>query len=447
MEHLWNKKVYFGKKNLFFSQKNTKKNTQKKIKNKKKVSNFSKTQVQLVHFFKMSQPTNNVDVAAAVRKARTTATAYKYWMVTINNPTDADLTQCRVVADEHAVYSVFAKEVGEQGTPHVQGFVALKERMRVSALSKLLKRAYLAPCKGSTFSASMYCKKGEQSHAEWDELNVKGPNFGKNADFVETGDITLCNDAKRGGGGKRASHRLHEENTAKYDEVVQLAKKHRFEDIDAGMMLRFHASIKRIAQDHPVKLADLPFKTGHWYYGPPRTGKSRTARAEHAHCGYYDKPCNKWWDGYRGEDVVIIDDFDLNHKVLSTFVKRWTDHYAFPGEMKGTTVQIRPLKVIITSNYTPEEIWADDPVTAQAVRERCTFKHFAAGHAFRPTAIVPAVLPERPVNNEQPARNEPSAELAPLTPQLLAAEDPFEAPFNMDETLLSTLYNADEEAL
>jgi len=444
MEHPWNKSVLLGKKIYFFPKKTRKKTRKKNKKTKKKVKNFKVQAQNILIFFNMSQPTNNVDVAAAVRKARTTAVAYKYWMVTINNPTDDDLTQCRVVADEHTVYSVFAKEVGESGTPHVQGFIALKERMRLTALSKLLKRAYLAPCKGSTFSASMYCKKGEQSHDEWDQLNVKGPNFGKNADFVETGDITLCNEAKRGGGAKRNNRDM----AAAYDQVIELAKKHRFEDIDAGMMLRFHASIKRIAQDHPVKLADLPFKTGHWYYGPPRTGKSRTARAEHAHCGYYDKPCNKWWDGYRGEDVVIIDDFDLNHKVLSTFVKRWTDHYAFPGEMKGTTVQIRPLKVIITSNYTPEEIWADDPVTAQAVRERCTFKHFAAGHAFRPTAIVPAVLPERPVINEQPARNEPSAELAPLTPQLLAAEDPFVIPdFDMDETLLSTLYNADEEAL
>lgn len=386
----------------------------------------------------MSEPKNNVDVAAAVRKARTTAVAYKYWMVTINNPTDDDLNKCRIVADEHAVYSVFAKEVGESGTPHVQGFVALKQRMRLTGLKKLLPRARLDACKGSTFSASMYCKKGEQSHAEWDELNVKGPNFGKNADFVETGDINLCNDAKRGGAAKRNNRDM----AAAYDQVVELAKKHRFEDIDAGMMLRYHASIKRIAQDHPVKLADLPFKTGYWYYGPPRTGKSRTARAEHAHCGFYDKPCNKWWDGYRGEDVVIIDDFDTNHKVLSTFVKRWTDHYSFPAEMKGTTVQVRPLKVIITSNYTPEEIWADDPVTAQAIRERCTFKHFAAGHRFQPTAIVPAVLPERPAVDEQQARNEPSAELAPLTPQLLAAEDPFELPFNTDETLMS-LYNDD----
>lgn len=34
-----------------------------------------------------------------------------------------------------------------------------------------------------------------------------------------------------------------------------------------------------------------------WYYGEPRTGKSRTARAEG---DPYIKLPNKWWDGYNG---------------------------------------------------------------------------------------------------------------------------------------------------
>ena len=36
---------------------------------------------------------------------------------------------------------------------------------------------------------------------------------------------------------------------------------------------------------------------------------------------------NKWWDGYSGEDVVIIDDFGPNPGVPHELLKHWTDKY------------------------------------------------------------------------------------------------------------------------
>lgn len=306
----------------------------------------------------------------------------KFWMVTVNNPTQEDREACRKISDL-CDYTIFANEVGENGTPHIQGFIQLKVSKRRSALARMLTRAFLEPCNGSARQCSDYCKKGKQSKAEWERDGTEGPNYGTDADFTETG---VMNE------GRSKNYT----STAEYAQLIQCAKDHRFEDIDHGMFVRYHSTIKRIAQDNPRKIEDLPYVTGHWYYGPPGTGKSSTARLEHPG-GFYDKPCNKWWDGYRDEDVVIIDDFDLNHKVLATFVKRWTDRYSFPAEMKGTTIQIRPLKVVITSNYTPEEIWADDPTTAAAVRRRCLFKHFPAGNVFVPARIVAAELPIRPV--------------------------------------------------
>lgn len=32
---------------------------------------------------------------------------------------------------------------------------------------------------------------------------------------------------------------------------------------------------------------------------------------------------------------------------------------------------------VITSNYTPEELWPNDPMMAAAVRRRCQFHHFS----------------------------------------------------------------------
>lgn len=325
----------------------------------------------------------NTPPAAPEATAESSRSARRYWMVTINNPTDIDRIQCATLATQ-CIYAVYADEVGESGTPHIQGFIQLRDGRRLSWLKKYIPRAALHACNGTAKQASDYCKKGKQSHDEWKEFGTEGPNYGKDAKFTEHGKLLE----------RHRTHRARKD--VDYAQIVDAAKKHKFDEIDAGMYLRYQASIKRIAQDNPRKIEDLPYVTGHWYYGPPGTGKSSTARLEHPG-GFYDKPCNKWWDGYRDEDVVIIDDFDLNHKVLATFVKRWTDRYSFPAEMKGTTIQIRPLKVVITSNYTPEEIWADDPTTAAAVRRRCLFKHFPAGNVFVPARIVAAELPIRPV--------------------------------------------------
>lgn len=62
------------------------------------------------------------------------------WCFTINNPKMGD----NRVPDEKMTYMVVGEEVGENGTPHTQGFVILKSRTRRSALSKWLPRAYIA---------------------------------------------------------------------------------------------------------------------------------------------------------------------------------------------------------------------------------------------------------------------------------------------------------------
>jgi len=48
---------------------------------------------------------------------------------------------------------------------------------------------------------------------------------------------------------------------------------------------------------------------GMWCYGAPGTGKSHYAR-EISGDSLYLKPQNKWFDGYTGQENILIDDFD-----------------------------------------------------------------------------------------------------------------------------------------
>lgn len=113
---------------------------------------------------------------------------------------------------------------------------------------------------------------------------------------------------------------------------------------------------------------------GEWWFGPPGTGKTFTARTEFPNA--YLKMQNKWFDNYSSQDVVILDDFDHMGEGLGHLLKLWLDAYSLHGEIKHGTVALCYSKFIITSNYLPEEIWPKDPTLCAAIRRRCKFREF-----------------------------------------------------------------------
>lgn len=260
----------------------------------------------------------------------------KRWCYTINNPSE------EVLLEDDCIYHVFGREVGEFGTPHLQGFIIFKQSKRLTQLQRLLPGGHYEVTRGSMQQASDYCK--------------------KDGDFVEYGELP---EEPHVAGGRATM--------ARWNKTRELAKEGKIEEIDSDIYIRYRHSLLSIAKEHAPMPDDHDDTTGYWFYGAPGTGKSRTARDENP--GYYLKLCNKWWDGYKGEEVVIIDDFDTTHACLAHHLKIWSDRYAFPAEIKGGKINIRPKKIIVTSNYEPSEIWKDD-VTIAAIHRRFSIKKF-----------------------------------------------------------------------
>lgn len=253
------------------------------------------------------------------------------WCFTINNWTSKDLEEFA-----STTYQIRGKEVGGMGTPHLQGYVYFAEKKSLKQMKKLHSTAHWEAAKGTPLEASDYCK--------------------KDGDFVESGELPLSNAAKGTNEVKR------------WDEIRIAAEEGRVEDIPDD--IRFH-NIRLIEYHHRQaqkkrKLDDTE-ETNLWYYGKTRTGKSRKARTENPDA--YLKMCNKWWDDYDGQHTVLIEDFDRKHDVLCHHLKIWSDRYPFPAEIKGSKIDIRPKRVIVTSNYHPNEIWNDesdlDPILAR----------------------------------------------------------------------------------
>lgn len=78
---------------------------------------------------------------------------------------------------------------------------------------------------------------------------------------------------------------------------------------------------------------------------------------------FYSKVAsNKWWEKYKGEENVLIEDMDTTHTYQGYNMKIWADKYAFPVEIKFAADLIRPKIIIVTSNYTIQEVFPDPAI-------------------------------------------------------------------------------------
>lgn len=266
----------------------------------------------------------------------------KHWCFTINNPKPDHHDLDRLVGWN---YCVVGNEVcPSTGTPHLQGYVCFDKQLRMNAVKKMMPTAHLEIMLGTPQQASDYCK--------------------KEGDFTEFGVLPK---SKSESGG--------EATRLKYQKTIDLAKTGQLssiEDFAPDLYLRHYSTLKRITMDNPRPLTDIDQLENEWIYGAPGVGKSRMARAENP--GYYLKPHNKWWLGYKGQDTILIDDLDRDDaRWIGQFLKNWCDHYPFHAETKGDGVIIRPKKFVVTSNYRIDELF--DGVLAEAISRRFKLRH------------------------------------------------------------------------
>lgn len=259
--------------------------------------------------------------------------ANRAWCFTLNNYMDADLA---LLASAALTYVCYGKEVGENGTPHLQGYIYNDVKKSLKALKSLLPRAHWEVAKGTTEQNITYCS--------------------KQGDFTEHGKKPLTS-KERGklGGDKRA---------LQIEAQWELAKTGKFELLPP-------AQIKTWEYIHQkYRPAPLPRDVlkNLWIQGPSGCGKSSWIRSQEI--PFYNKPMSKWWDGYQNEDMVVLDDFDPSHgKFLGYFLKIWADHYPFNAEVKGGMFHIRPGIVCITSQFAIEDCF-DEHETVAAVKRR-----------------------------------------------------------------------------
>lgn len=260
---------------------------------------------------------------------------------TLNNYSHEEIAQLQ---ECDAKYIVWGKEVGESGTPHLQGFVSFVNPRTITGIKRMKGAWYRMNLRPSEkpLSAIDYCKKGEQTHKEWTELGVRGPNYGKNADVWEKGKFE-----------QGARHDLDRAYQAIRDgtSVDEIAWK------EPALYQAANRAMERMEDIRLRGLKRTEMTEGIWVFGKTGVGKSVWA-LEQGGDNFYAYPYdNDWWDNYRGEDTVIIDEF--RGQIPYNVILRMVDRNPFFNVRRRCRAPMPFIskKVIITSSLPPWKVF------------------------------------------------------------------------------------------
>nr|QIK03917.1 replication-associated protein [Tundra vole stool-associated circular virus] len=238
----------------------------------------------------------------------------------------------------------------DTGNLHLQGFVSFKQKRRLTWIKKNIdSEAHFEPAKGTAIQNRAYCTK--------EDSRVAGPwEFGE---MVTQG------------------------KTKGLDQAIELVKARATdtkiaEDLPAVYVRHYRGlqELRRALKITPEQRTWLPEL---WVLiGPSGSGKSRWAR-ETFPDAFWKSPGTAWWDGYWGQETVVLDDFSGRFMPLTDF-QHLLDGNPMQVEIKGGSAPMLARRIVITSNWRPEDWYSEKVDPARSI---CRRVHEFAGNAGR----------------------------------------------------------------
>lgn len=235
------------------------------------------------------------------------------WCFTINNHLEKDKTlleklECRFI--------VVGEEVGESGTPHLQGFVTFNKPCRLAALKKIHDRAHWEPAKSLEGGAN-YCMK--------EKIIIHRDNRRQGA---RTDLKSACETLLQGG-------------------IEKVAKEH------PEVYVKYSNGLEKLAVIGQPKRNFKPEVT--WIWGPPDAGKTRYVSEREPDLWYSGRTL-RWWEGYNNQEATLFDDFRSSFCSYE-WLLRLLDRYPCTVEVKGGRRELNSKRMYITSCYPPELVY------------------------------------------------------------------------------------------
>lgn len=248
-------------------------------------------------------------------------TRARHWFFTENNPEGGlDVIFGDLLSNGIIDYATWQLEMGDEGTPHYQGYVNFKKQTLFTTVTSILPKAHWELCL-DPIAARAYCQKKESRIEGPFELGIWNPPAEKQRVWKALAEDILA--------GKKD---------------YELFQKYPMQVI---------TQFKGIANARTIVLPPRSFKTKTiLIFGLPGVGKSRFIHSTFPEA-FWKSPDSLWFDGYRGEHEMVLDDF-YGWLPLGTFL-RLADRYPLLLQTKGGHSSMQAQKLLVSSNSLPTD--------------------------------------------------------------------------------------------
>lgn len=237
-------------------------------------------------------------------------------------------------------YMCFGREHGQPtGNRHYQTFChysdpVAKEHVVADLLVIFKVHAHVEPSNGTILENKIYC--GFADYNKDGKHKPKNPTFTEFGVEPKQGERNDINEAAR----------LIYEGESMQTVALQCPT----------VMIKYPRGLQVLKQFTNCQRRDPSTPTlVYWLYGKTGLGKSRTAWKAFPEA--YSCPKSKWWDGYAGQKVVILDDLRSTTFPFD-FLLNLLDRYPLQVEFKGGVVEMVTKIFVITCPKLPATLFS-----------------------------------------------------------------------------------------
>lgn len=248
------------------------------------------------------------------------AKRYRAWIFTLNNytPIEIDALEKMSVANVKRCNAGF--EVGEKGTPHIQGFIRFKNAKTLSATKRHLgsKRYHLKPMRGTDFENWTYTSKDGKTAFSYGEPPIDGEEESVWATIVKMIDDGFTT-----------------------NEIIRRFPETAMRCITA--VEKYRLDVDRInAKWRDVETVYISGRTG--------IGKTRFVMEKFGYHNVYRATDKKNpFDMYAGQEVLVFEEFRSSFKIEDML--NWLDGYPIELPARYANKMAKFTKVFLISNW------------------------------------------------------------------------------------------------